>query len=320
MIKLFDAFAGYGGAHFSLTKAKIDFEPVGFSENDPFASSLYELNHPGVKNYGDITEIVPKNLPDFNFFTGGFPCQPFSSAGLGEGEGDTRGTLFHDILRVCENKKPEFILLENVKGLVTKRHTSTLNTIKSKLRGLGYYVHVELLNTKYYGIPQNRERVWIYARLDGKKSDYPDNFTLAPEKYKVDPIPHLKYFLDENPEDELYRSKKQIERLEEIHKVNFNVEDFCCLDIYNKKIRTDGISITITEPHHNTLRIVEPPIDGVFRVRKLSKAEHFRLMGFDDGQIDFGEQSYQQICKRAGNGWDINLGSIIMKTIFEKNN
>ena len=90
MIKLFDAFAGYGGAHFSLTKAKIDFEPVGFSENDPFASSLYELNHPGVKNYGDITEIVPKNLPDFNFFTGGFPCQPFSSAGLGEGEGDTR--------------------------------------------------------------------------------------------------------------------------------------------------------------------------------------------------------------------------------------
>ena len=163
-------------------------------------------------------------------------------------------------------------------------------------------------------------REFGYARLDGKKSDYPDNFTLAPEKYKVDPIPHLKYFLDENPEDDLYRSKKQIERLEEIHKVNFNVEDYCCLDIYNKKIRTDGISITITEPHHNTLRIVEPPIDGVFRVRKLSKAEHFRLMGFDDGQIDFGEQSYQQICKRAGNGWDINLGSIIMKTIFEKNN
>ena len=74
-------------------------------------------------------------------------------------------------------------------------------------------MHVELLNTKYYGIPQNRERVWIYARLDSKKSDYPDNFTLAPEKYKVDPIPHLKYFLDENPEDDLYRSKKQIERL-----------------------------------------------------------------------------------------------------------
>ena len=133
MIRLFDSFAGYGGAHYALAKAKITFEVVGFSENDPFASKLYELNHPGIQNFGDITKIDPENLPDFDFFTGGFPCQPFSSAGLGEGEDDTRGTLFHDVLRICEYKKPEHILLENVKGLITKRHKDTLSTIKNTL-------------------------------------------------------------------------------------------------------------------------------------------------------------------------------------------
>ena len=314
MIRLFDSFAGYGGAHYALEKAKITFEVVGFSENDPFASKLYELNHPGIQNFGDITKIDPENLPDFDFFTGGFPCQPFSSAGLGEGEDDTRGTLFHDVLRICEYKKPEHILLENVKGLITKRHKDTLSTIKNKLRQLNYFVHVELLNSKYYGVPQNRERVWIYAR---KNKNFILNFTLAGEDDKITPIPHLKYFLDKNPDKDLYRNKKQIDRLIEIHKVDFNVKDYCCLDIYNKKIRTDGISITITEPHHNSLRIVEPPINGEFRVRKLSMTENFRLMGFKDGQIDFGGQSYQQICKRAGNGWDINIASIIMRNIFK---
>ncbi len=314
MIKLFDSFAGYGGAHYALEKAKIQFKAVGFSENDPYASKLYELNHPGTKNFGDITKIDSKILPDFNFFTGGFPCQPFSSAGLGVGEDDTRGTLFHDVLRICECKNPEHILLENVKGLITKRHRGTLSTIKNKLRQLDYFVHVELLNSKHYGIPQNRERVWIYAR---KNKNFPLNYTLASDDDKIVPIPHIKYFLDKDPDKELYRTKEQIDRLIEIHKVDFNVDDYCCLDIYNKKIRTDGISITITEPHHNSLRIIEPPVDGIFKVRKLSMEEHFRLMGFEDGQIDFGGQSYQQICKRAGNGWDINIASIIMKTIFQ---
>ena len=137
-------------------------------------------------------------------------------------------------------------------------------------------------------------------------------FSLTNESDKVDPIPHLRIFLTKI-QNKIYRTQKQIDRLLEIHKVDFNVDDFCCFDIYNKKVRTDGISITITEPHHNRLRIVEPSKNGKYIVRKLSMTEHFRLMGFEDGQIDFGGQSYQQICKRAGNYWDINLASIIMK-------
>ena len=141
-LRLFEAFAGYGGASFALRKAKIPFETVGFSENDKFAVELYEKNHPGVVGYGDITQIDPDILPDFDLFTGGFPCQPFSQVGLGKGEDDTRGTLFHDIIKICTVKKPKHILLDNVKGLKTNRHGKTLETIVNKLTQLGYDVVV----------------------------------------------------------------------------------------------------------------------------------------------------------------------------------
>ena len=121
-LKLFEAFAGYGGASFALKRAKIPFNVVGFSEIDKFAIELYKKNHPNVKEFGDITTIDPNLLPDFDLFTGGFPCQPFSQVGLGRGELDTRGTLFHDIIRICNKKKPTHILLENVKGLTTSKH------------------------------------------------------------------------------------------------------------------------------------------------------------------------------------------------------
>ena len=103
-IKVFEAFAGYGGASFGLNKSGLPFEVIGFSENDKFASEIFELNHPGIINYGDITKIKTDNIPDIDMFTGGFPCQPFSSAGLGKGELDIRGTLFYDVIRICSQK------------------------------------------------------------------------------------------------------------------------------------------------------------------------------------------------------------------------
>ena len=106
-IKLFEAFAGYGGATFGLKRSKVPFEVIGFSEIDRLTSEFYQKNHPGIKNFGDITKIKPKDIPDFDLFTGGFPCQPFSQVGMGLGEDDTRGTLFHDIIRICKIKKPK---------------------------------------------------------------------------------------------------------------------------------------------------------------------------------------------------------------------
>lgn len=308
-LRVFEAFAGYGGASFGLKKSGLDHKVIGYSEFDKFASDIFELNHPNIKNFGDIRNIDPKELPDFDLFTGGFPCQPFSSAGLGHGEMDIRGTLFDDIIRICTIKKPRHLLLENVKGLTTKRHEKTLAKIKTELEKLGYDLDIKLLNTKDYGIPQNRLRVWIYAYL-GK---LPKGFDLTPQPVEL----KLKFrdFLDRDPDISLFLTDNQILRLEELHKVDFNVKEPLCLDIYNKKIRTDGTSITITEPHHNSLRIVHPPQNGKFRVRKMSISEHYRLMGFEDGEFAFGVQSYQQLCKRAGNGWDVNLTGLIFKNI-----
>lgn len=310
-IKVFEGFAGYGGASFGLKRAKIPHEIIGFSEIDKFAIELYSKNFPNIKSYGDITQIKPEELPDFDLFTGGFPCQPFSQVGLGKGEEDTRGTLFHKILEICTVKRPKHVLLENVKGLITKRHEKTLNTIIKKLEQLGYQVTYKLLNSKDYGIPQNRERVWIYA-FHGKLDS---NFKLEPQKEELTTF--FKDLLCQNPPNKLFKTPEQIKRLKELYNLDFIVEESSCADLYNKKIRTDGISITILEPHHNKMRVVHPPINGELQVRNYSIPEHYRLMGFKDGEIDFANQSYQQLCKRAANGWDINLVSKLFKIIFK---
>lgn len=311
-LKVFEAFAGYGGASFALKRAKIPFETIGFSENDKFAVELYQKNHTGAPAFGDITQIDPKDIPDFDLFTGGFPCQPFSQVGLGKGEQDTRGTLFHDIIRICDAKKPKHILLENVKGLKTNKHGKTLETIVNKLTQLGYDVVVEVLNSKDYGIPQNRERVWIYAY----RGSLPVTFDLVPPKQPLKIF--FKDLLDKNPDKDLFKNEQQIERLKELYQLDFVVEEPSCADLYNKTIRKDGISITILEPHHNKMRAVHPPRNGKLLVRKYSTAEHFRLMGFKDGEIDFAGQAYNQLCKRAANGWDINLAAQIFGQIFKQ--
>src|SRR4030042_813856 len=116
-IKVFEMFAGYGGASFALKRIGIEHEVVGYSEIKQNAIKLFEMNHKGIKNYGACTKINPHELPDFDLLTSGFPCQPFSEAGLRKGELDTRGTLFNEIIRIAEVKKPKIMLLENVRGL-----------------------------------------------------------------------------------------------------------------------------------------------------------------------------------------------------------
>lgn len=319
-IRVFEGFAGYGGASFGLKRAGINHEVVGYSEFDKFASALYDANHKDkngqpIKNWDDITKINPEDLPDFDMFTGGFPCQPFSSVGLQHGEQDRygRGTLVYDIIRICAHKKPKYILLENVKGLATKKFESTFNMIKEAFKELGYGdLKYAILNTKDYGIPQNRERLWMFARLGG----LPEDFSMIPPT--IDNGLRLKDFVDENPPKEIYLTQKQIQRLKDFYGIeSFVVDEPSCFDLYNRNIRKDGISITILAPEHNKLRLVEPTgPDGVEIVRKYSVAEQFRLMGFKDGEIDFAGQSYTQLSKRAANGWDVNIVGILLNHIW----
>lgn len=322
-LRVFEGFAGYGGASFGLKRAGIKHEVVGYSEFDKFASQLYDANFHDkkglpIKNWGDITKIDPHELPDFDMFTGGFPCQPFSTVGMQKGEKDPygRGTLLHEILRVCDVKRPKYILMENVKGLTAKKFQGLFDVLKNWLRDHGYgELAYAVLNTKDYGVPQNRERLWMFARLGG----LPDGFNIVPPKQPSDL--RLKDFLDEAPDASLYLTEKQITRMKDFYGFpSFVVPEPSCLDLYNRKVRSDGFCITILAPEHNKLRIVEKPRDnGQEVLRKLSVPEQFRLMGFRDGEINFAGQSYTQLSKRAANGWDVNLVGILLKHIFGQN-
>lgn len=324
-IRVFEAFAGYGGASYGLKRSGIKYKVIGFSEIEPSADRILHYNFPDIHNYGNILNIRedlekdPKAIPDFDLFTGGFPCQPFSSAGLMLGEGDKlgRGTLIHEIISICQIKKPKYILLENVRGFLADRFKPTREALKAGLKD--YDVRMVVLNSKDYGIPQNRERLWIFAY----RGELPFEFSMLPPTPDIE-RPRLKDFLDKTPPSDVYLSDKQVEHLQEVHGKkgvdSFVVNEPLCLDIYNHKIKTDGLCNTITEPSHNITRIVEPiGKDGKLKVRKLSVEEQFRLMGFKDGEIQFPtDLNYREISARAGNGWDVNLVGILLKHIFSQ--
>lgn len=316
-IRVFEGFAGYGGASFGLKRSGLNYEVVAMSEFDPFASALLAANFPNIRNFGDITLLDPKALPDFDLFTGGFPCQPFSSAGLQNGEEDKygRGTLFYHIFRILKEKKPKYVLLENVKGLTASKFVMTFNRIKDLFRELGYgEMAYAVLNSKDYGIPQNRERLWMFAQLGG----LPNKFNIQPPKRKLEYTFGDFLYPDDVPA-ELRLSDEQIAHLKVKHNISsFDVPEPLCLDIYNKKIKGDKLCITITQPEHNSLRVIEPMKDGKERVRKMSVEEQFHFMGFERGELNFAGQSYSQLSKRAGNGWDVNLVGILLTHIFKQ--
>jgi len=140
---------------------------IGFSEIDKYATKVYQHHYPTHKNYGDITTINEKTLPDFDFLVGGFPCPSFSIAGRRKGLKDVRGQLVFEIIRILRGKKPKMFLLENVKGLLSHDKGKTMEIICEELCESGYAIDFEVLNSKNFGVPQNRERVFIVGkRLD----------------------------------------------------------------------------------------------------------------------------------------------------------
>lgn len=141
---------------------------VGYSEIDKHAIATYERNFNGHRNYGDATKINPSELPDFDLLVGGFPCQAFSIAGKRAGFNDTRGTLFFDIARILAEKRPRHLVLENVKGLLSHDSGKTFQTILGVLSDLGYRVEWQVLNSKDFGVPQNRERIYFVGHLRGE--------------------------------------------------------------------------------------------------------------------------------------------------------
>ncbi|MCP8970932.1 DNA (cytosine-5-)-methyltransferase [Ectobacillus ponti] len=177
-VKFIDLFAGMGGIRLGFENAfrEKGFEPkcVLSSEIKDYAAKAYKKYFKDTEVSGDISQISTEDIEDFDFLLAGFPCQPFSSAGLQLGFKDTRGTLFFEIERILKEKRPYGFLLENVEGLVNHDGGRTLSTIVNNLKQLDYFVSYKLIDSKYFGLAQSRKRVYIVGTRDAHISL--DNF------------------------------------------------------------------------------------------------------------------------------------------------
>lgn len=164
-LTFFDIFSGIGGFKLGLERA--GFKSIGFCENNKYAVQLYNAYFDTEKElyFNDVTTIDTNDLPDFDILCAGFPCQPFSISGKRRGFEDARGTMFFEIARILKDKKPKYFILENVRGLLNHEGGRTFEYIINTLNDLGYSVQWQLFNSKFFGVPQNRERVYIVGHL-----------------------------------------------------------------------------------------------------------------------------------------------------------
>ena len=215
MLRVFEAFAGYGSQSIALRNLGIEHEVVAISEIDKYAIQAYEAIHGPTNNLGDISKIDPKDIPQHDLFTYSFPCQDLSvagkQAGLGEG---TRSGLLYECEKIIEHCRPKYLLLENVKNLVGKKFKPQFDEWLEYLEGLGYTNYWKVLNAKDYGVPQNRERVFVVSILGEHK----------PYKF-ADKIPLDKCIADilEDEVDEKYYLSEEIQKRFKITNQNKNI-------------------------------------------------------------------------------------------------
>ena len=192
-IKFFDMFAGIGGFRSGLEVIG-GFECVGYCEIDKYAKQAYEAMYDtrGELYFDDARKIVPEQLPDFDLLVGGFPCQSFSIAGARKGFDDTRGTLFFEIARIAATKKPKYLFLENVPGLLNHDSGKTFETILRTLDELGYDVCWQVLNSKNFGVPQSRNRVFIIGYHRGQCAGEVLSFTQTSGKALIQRKPNAR--------------------------------------------------------------------------------------------------------------------------------
>lgn len=168
-LRVFEAFSGYGSQSIALRNLGIDYEVVAISEIDKYAIQAYTAIHGEVNNLGDISQIDTNNIPDHDLFTYSFPCQDISRSGNEESlieDSGTRSSLLWECKKVIGTKKPKYLLMENVKNLVSKKHKPYFDKWLEWLESQGYKSDWKVLNSKDYGIPQGRERIFVISKLN----------------------------------------------------------------------------------------------------------------------------------------------------------
>ena len=295
-----DLFAGIGGM-------RIPFDELGgkcvfSSEFDKFAVQTYQANFHHKPN-GDISVIHEREIPKHDILLAGFPCQAFSLAGKRKGFNDTRGTLFFDIRRILLAKKPKAFLLENVKGLTNHDGGKTFQTIKNVLEGeLHYKLHTKVLNAKDFGLPQNRQRVFLVGFKKNTKFEFPNgNKKLTKVSQILSKRVSNKYTIS----DLLWESHKQ-RKLRNIKRgVGFGYSLFDRNDPYTRTISSryykDGSEILIFQKNKNP--------------RKLTPREGLRLQGFPETFLM--PVSDNQAYKQIGNAVPVNVVRYIAREMVK---
>ncbi len=314
--KFIDLFAGIGGFHYALKS--FGAECVFASEIDKKASATYYLNHNMIPQ-GDITKIDEKDIPSHDILCGGFPCQAFSISGKQKGFEDTRGTLFFDIARIVNHHRPRIVFLENVKNLTRHDSGKTLNVVLNTLNDMNYDVHYKVLNTSKFGLPQNRERVYIVAF---NKTYYSNSDFVFPVSNRTSCLNDI---LEKDPVD-----GKIIDRDDVQFYKNYTPQRniFGEIDLPNKpiqigKVNKGGQGERIYHPigHSITLSAYGGgvgaktglyKIDG--KIRKLSPRECARLQGYPETFIF--PKSIPEAHKQFGNSVSINVLQYIIKEII----
>lgn len=299
--KYIDLFAGIGGIRMPFQN--LGGKCVFSSEIDKYAAQTYEANY-GEKPSGDITQIDASTIPNFDILLAGFPCQAFSIAGKRKGFEDTRGTMFFEVERILEEKKPKSFLLENVKGLTNHEHGRTFKVMLDILENkLGYKVYYKILNAKNFGLPQNRERIMIVGfKNHNINFEFPSELN---EETKVGDI------LVDNPDPKYTISDKIWESHQlrkERNRAKGNGFGYCLFNENSPYTSTisaryykDGSEILIAQDGKNP--------------RKLTPREAARLQGYPDTFkiVVSDTQAY----KEFGNSVPVNMINAVAQSMYK---
>lgn len=296
-LKFFDLFAGIGG--FRLGMERAGHECIGSCEWDKYARETYKTNFGSYPEYNDAKDLHPQSLPQFDVLCAGFPCQAFSIAGKRMGFEDTRGTVFFEIARIAKEKRPSYLFLENVKGLLNHDKGRTFDTIISTLDEMGYDAEWQVLNSKYF-VPQNRERVFIIGHLRGERTR------------QIFPLGDFDEISDKKKlrKEELSRSRSYSSSIDANY---YKGPDGKRTLVYmsntnaNMKQREQERTETWTLGTSTDFGIREG-----MRIRKLTPKECERLQGFpDDWTVGSDTQRYKQ----CGNAVTVNVVEYIAKEL-----
>lgn len=335
-IRVVSLFSGIGGFEVGLELAGVKHEVVFASEIDKFAQISYSSNFGNDKLYGDITKINEHSVPDHDLLVAGFPCQSFSIAGGRNGFLDTRGTLFFEIERIIKVKKPKYILLENVKNLVSHDNTRTIRLILWTLQNLGYTIDFSIINSLEAGLPQNRDRTYIIGVLGQVNEKFEkDHRNIKVDRLKTElntldfksfnffnkvefsnTSKYLVDIIDEEVDEKFYYDNETMEKylsgikIEEPTQCQSKIVKLFDLpkEIHNDLERQrrvysiKGVSPTILARMDSTKILINS--GGKKRIRKLSPQETFLIQGFSSDFInrikDTG-MSDTQLYKQSGN-------------------